>query len=75
MFSALASIRLSRAITAAVPVTAALLLVASVGSVASAGQGTPRGSEARAAVTTLSAVAGQVSPERKCAPVCAVALL
>lgn len=75
MFSALTSIRLPRAITAAVLITAALLLVASVGSVASASQGMPRGSEARAAVSTLSAVAGQVSPERKCAPVCVAALL
>ena len=73
MFSALTSIRLSRAITTAVPITAALLLVASVGSMASADQGMPRGSETRAAAPTLSAMAGQVSPERKCAPVCAAA--
>jgi len=69
MSSAPASIRLSRATKAVVSVAAMLLLAGS------ASQQMPRDIGLRAAAPALSAASGHVSPDRKCAPVCAAAFL
>lgn len=72
MSSAPASIRLSRATKAVVSMAAmaAMLLLAG-----SASQQMPRDIGFRAAAPALSAASGHLSPDRKCAPVCAAALL